>query len=355
MKLISTLPSPVAFKEQLDQLIKKSKRVKLSSLYLGTSIDKGTILVDGQRSKRSPPIHSNCYYYNTSKYRRHIPYQFNEIGELFHCKLCVFDTQVILSGANLSSDYFTNRQDRYYVVNNHHFADMMDELMAFMIQTDAFQKDIKVSKPLNQQGVVQIQNWANFQQKKLINTFKVKPSGTHIIPILNWPRLDIKFDILNFLQSHFSDEMFTISTAYFNPDSRMRELIKNDAQVIAPSIETHGFYGGKGLKKYIPLLYQQKVNENEILTYNRPDYTYHAKGIWIKDETHTVTVVGSNNFGARSTRDVELDFIILSDDAVIRNEIEQELQDILKYCEPRKSLELPIWLRLCSKILGPIL
>ena len=33
-----------------------------------------------------------------------------------HVKAYVFDNDVIISGANLSENYFTNRQDRYFLI-----------------------------------------------------------------------------------------------------------------------------------------------------------------------------------------------------------------------------------------------
>jgi CDP-diacylglycerol--glycerol-3-phosphate 3-phosphatidyltransferase len=33
-------------------------------------------------------------------------------------KFYVFDNDVIITGANLSEDYFTTRQDRYFVIKN---------------------------------------------------------------------------------------------------------------------------------------------------------------------------------------------------------------------------------------------
>jgi phosphatidylserine/phosphatidylglycerophosphate/cardiolipin synthase-like enzyme len=41
---------------------------------------------------------------------------FHETLGVFHCKFCVFDDTVLLTGANLSLDYFTNRQDRYWLI-----------------------------------------------------------------------------------------------------------------------------------------------------------------------------------------------------------------------------------------------
>ena len=47
-----------------------------------------------------------------------IPDKYNETIGLQHCKLYVFDNSVMISGANLSTDYFTNRQDRYIVIED---------------------------------------------------------------------------------------------------------------------------------------------------------------------------------------------------------------------------------------------
>ncbi|KAJ1939233.1 CDP-diacylglycerol--glycerol-3-phosphate 3-phosphatidyltransferase, partial [Linderina macrospora] len=45
--------------------------------------------------------------------KRAWPQRFNETFGLQHIKAYLFDDELIMSGANLSRDYFTNRQDRY--------------------------------------------------------------------------------------------------------------------------------------------------------------------------------------------------------------------------------------------------
>lgn len=59
-----------------------------------------------------------------------VPKRYNEGWGLWHGKIYGFDDNVMLSGANLSKDYFTNRQDRYIVFNNHPvFADYLHQFM----------------------------------------------------------------------------------------------------------------------------------------------------------------------------------------------------------------------------------
>lgn len=54
----------------------------------------------------------------------------NFFSGLQHCKIYIFDDSVIISGANLSNDYFTNRQDRYILVENcEELADFYDKFV----------------------------------------------------------------------------------------------------------------------------------------------------------------------------------------------------------------------------------
>jgi hypothetical protein len=57
-----------------------------------------------------------------------IPGIFGEITGVLHSKLLVFDNHTILTGANLSHSYFTNRQDRYFVIQDcEPFADYCED------------------------------------------------------------------------------------------------------------------------------------------------------------------------------------------------------------------------------------
>lgn len=59
-----------------------------------------------------------------------IPERFNETIGLQHIKVYLFDNNVILSGANLSDSYFTNRQDRYVFLQDcAEIADFFTELV----------------------------------------------------------------------------------------------------------------------------------------------------------------------------------------------------------------------------------
>ncbi|SJX61199.1 related to PGS1-phosphatidylglycerophosphate synthase [Sporisorium reilianum f. sp. reilianum] len=61
--------------------------------------------------------------------------RFNEGWGLQHMKIYGFDDDVVLSGANLSRDYFTNRRDRYLLIEGHEeIADYLHSLVQLVGQ-----------------------------------------------------------------------------------------------------------------------------------------------------------------------------------------------------------------------------
>ncbi|KAI9576186.1 hypothetical protein GQX74_014246 [Glossina fuscipes] len=50
--------------------------------------------------------------------KRWIPPRWNELLGLQHMKIYLFDDAILISGAILSNDYFTNRQDRYILIED---------------------------------------------------------------------------------------------------------------------------------------------------------------------------------------------------------------------------------------------
>ncbi|XP_049820633.1 CDP-diacylglycerol--glycerol-3-phosphate 3-phosphatidyltransferase, mitochondrial isoform X2 [Aethina tumida] len=69
--------------------------------------------------------------------RRLMPARWNELCGLQHMKLYIFDDTLIISGANLSHDYFTNRQDRYFMIKDKRLCDFYNTLVG-KVQTFSF-------------------------------------------------------------------------------------------------------------------------------------------------------------------------------------------------------------------------
>lgn len=97
--------------------------------------------------------------------------------------------------------------------------------------------------------------------------------------------------------------------------------------------------------------------------YQRQGWTYHAKGLWYHEtpqQTPSLTLVGSPNFGERSTiRDLELQLAVVTSNEGLRTQLAEEVDDLKKATTPfpenLESVErsTPLWVRmvvfLCKK------
>lgn len=62
-----------------------------------------------------------------------LPGVLSEVRGVQHAKLAIFDDDVLLTGANLSDEYFTNRQDRYVLFAGvPHLADFLSRILALL-------------------------------------------------------------------------------------------------------------------------------------------------------------------------------------------------------------------------------
>lgn len=72
--------------------------------------------------------------------KKYVPHRWNELMGLQHMKLYIFDNTLIISGANLSNDYFTNRQDRYFVIKDKSLCDfycgLVNKVQDFSMSVD---------------------------------------------------------------------------------------------------------------------------------------------------------------------------------------------------------------------------
>ncbi|GAA5991383.1 hypothetical protein JCM10908_003286 [Rhodotorula pacifica] len=151
---VSVLQDPQQFYNTLlDKIRNAKRRIFIASLYVGKEEKKLvqtlhqalranpnlqlTVLVDYLRSTRELPSSASLLaslaaafpkqvdlrLFHTPELngwrRRLVPKRFNEGWGLQHMKCYGFDDDVIMSGANLSHDYFTNRTDRYIEFRSH--------------------------------------------------------------------------------------------------------------------------------------------------------------------------------------------------------------------------------------------
>jgi len=239
--------------------------------------------------------------------KKYIPKRVNEGWGLQHMKLYGMDNEIILSGANLSNDYFTNRQDRYHVFSSKQITDYFHGIhsavsrLSFLvspsqepagytltwpvsnlapsplISPQAYVKHSSaVLSPLiqppslpsaspstssstlsnpkaNEKGNTKI-----YPLLSLTQLFPPSPSSS-TIPSTSTERLALT-SLLKILSSPtFKTSSWTFTAGYFNPSPFLVSLLLSTSSthntVITASQQANGFYGSKGVSGLLPPAY----------------------------------------------------------------------------------------------------
>jgi CDP-diacylglycerol--glycerol-3-phosphate 3-phosphatidyltransferase len=367
--MFEVLYSPVQFYERLILLASNARqRVYIATLYVGNSdlevkllekLSKNDnldicILLDGLRGNRKGSssklssvemISTHCPNAKVDAFTSPLysgifkalaPQRINEIVGTQHMKLFVADDTVVISGANLSEIYFTNRQDRYLVVANRKLAD----------------KICNVIKTRGEMSDFQDENISFSTQRGFLN----EPDRT-TIGLLR-----------ELVERKDSDVEVTLSSPYLNVSRDILKILRElpKVNIITNSIETNAFFDSKGPSKFIPEAYAVLQDElmgilsdssrYQMLEYSRPGWTFHPKGIWVSKKSElTDTIIGSSNFGYRSRcRDLEISFRVKLNSANLRSQFRQELDGIKNFCRPVtiERPRRPMWLKFLTK--GPL-
>ncbi|KYO41014.1 CDP-diacylglycerol--glycerol-3-phosphate 3-phosphatidyltransferase, mitochondrial isoform B [Alligator mississippiensis] len=430
---VKVLSSPTEFYELLKAQIKAAKqRVVMASLYLGTGfleqelVDcleemldgslqasgsssdlRVSILLDftrGSRGRKNSrtmllpllrrfPEQVRVSLFHTPNLRGLlrllIPERFNETIGLQHIKVYLFDDNVILSGANLSDSYFTNRQDRYILLRDSpEIADFFTELVnaigdvSLQLQEDdtvqmiegmvhPYQGDKITYCEMANKRVMEVINSARtrqeflhaetfhssqgdhcFSQQDLYASGDVKPKpDTWVYPLIQMKPFGIQIDEMvteTLLTEAERGARVYLTTGYFNLTQAYMDLIlgtRAEYQILLASPEVNGFFGAKGVAGAIPAAYvyiehqfynevcclgqQERVRLQE---YFRNGWTFHAKGLWLYLAGSTLpclTLIGSPNFGYRSVhRDLEAQVAIVTENRDLQHQLHQEQEQL---------------------------
>uniref|UniRef100_A0A8C9G1M7 CDP-diacylglycerol--glycerol-3-phosphate 3-phosphatidyltransferase n=1 Tax=Pavo cristatus TaxID=9049 RepID=A0A8C9G1M7_PAVCR len=430
---VKVLSSPAEFYELLKVQIKTAKqRVVMASLYLGTglleqelvncleeTLEKSlqanespnlrvSILLDytrGSRGRRNSrtmlipllqrfPTQVRVSLFHTPHLRGLlkllIPERFNETIGLQHIKVYLFDDNVILSGANLSDLYFTNRQDRYVLLQDSpEIADFFTELVdaigdvSLQLQQDdtvqmmegmvhPYQGDKVRYCEIANRRVMEVIDSARTRQELLhAKTFHSSQQGsstlpqrdseasgglkpepdTWIYPLIQMKPFGIQIDEMvteTLLTEAERDARIYLTTGYFNLTQAYMDLIlgtRAEYRILLASPEVNGFFGAKGVAGAIPSAYvyieQQFYNEVcclhqqqriQLQEYSRAGWTFHAKGLWLYlagSSLPCLTLIGSPNFGYRSVhRDLEAQVAIVTENKALQQQLQQEQEQL---------------------------
>lgn len=352
MSEVEFLYSPAEFYARIMSLISAANhRVGIATLYIGDSemernlmaelgrcrsrnvrVD---VLIDGNRGKRkglistkqllselAPAAKINEFF--VSAKTSLLPSRIREVLGTQHMKYIVVDDTVVITGANLSRIYFTNRQDRYCIVKN-------EELANSLIST--LNTTAKCHHHFNTSSL----------EYNVTRGF-ASPSGAID---------EVTHALLS--RKNLGDEgvVITLSSPYLNltPDLVQLLLKSNKVNIVTNSIETNAFFNSKGLSKYVPkayaILLEELIDEKfNLYEYSRPEWSFHPKGVWVaRNGEIESTIIGSSNFGYRSKfRDLEISFKLETECGSLQSQLKKELHNIMRFCKPVRRMTRPNFL-----------
>jgi CDP-diacylglycerol--glycerol-3-phosphate 3-phosphatidyltransferase len=320
--------------------------------------------------------------------KKYIPKRINEGWGLQHMKLYGIDDEIIMSGANLSNDYFTNRQDRYHLF---HSKDLTDYFAKIHNGIASLSFDLQPSDAPDSGGY--IMSWpstnpapspltspskyreaASKQMSSLLTPAQsppILPPSTHtpksttIYPILSLvPLLPTSTELpaLTSILTTLARQTprpasWTFTAGYFNMTPAFRRLLlstrPDSGTVLTAHPHANGFYGSKGVSGMLPAAYthlakmflakvrHQGLSDSIVLKEwkkgmvgEEGGWTYHAKGFWItfpegngEKSDPSLTVVGSSNYTKRSYElDLEANVVIATSDPGLKRRLGEEVR-----------------------------
>ncbi|RUS19944.1 hypothetical protein BC937DRAFT_86683 [Endogone sp. FLAS-F59071] len=266
--------------------------------------------------------------------KKALPQRFNEGIGLMHIKVFGFDDRVLLSGANINHDYFTDRQDRYIAFDNapalsDYYVDLIRTVSSFSYQLlpnvresqhalpytlaitnetpdpvhsstlfkaeaskrmDDFIKKWMLSTNPNDNGHPQHNRLSstNPQLNELSFDSKSKQYDTLVVPVVQMGPLGVRQDeaatvrILDIADNHgkkadAEERFWTIflTSGYFNFTNMYKSRVLKTAarfRLLTASPEANSFFNSRGVSKYLPPAYT--LIEHQFLT----DVIRHKKG-----------------------------------------------------------------------------
>lgn len=370
---VKVLTGPEDFYKALKRKIRGAKkRIYLSTLYIGKSeyelvsslrdalLHNGpdlkvSILTDALRGTRESPEAScasllaplaiefpdrvEIRMYHTPNLtglrKRLIPKRINEGWGLQHIKLYGMDDEVILSGANLSNDYFTNRQDRYHIFSSKRVTDYFARIhnavcsVSFLLRPAANEDTYTLTWPSSNLAPSPLSSPRDYikdttslllplvSPSESPSPMPSAPLTTSVYPIFSHPpTLNTELPALRALFSS-SVASYTFAAGYFNPHPLITASIIACSSTPSPApgkvLTAHplanGFYNSSGISGLLPAAYTHlslrflqaarganvQVQEWQRGAVGQPGgWTFHAKGLWITLFNSTVPASSSS-------------------------------------------------------------
>lgn len=321
-----------------------------------------------------------------------LPNPVDEVFGVFHIKCYVIDNDIILTGANLSEEYFTDRTDRYLWLTSDDedddslvecYADMVKALCRNAEQYKGQEPISRTSKRELLESLTSIltvdgtstEDWDAFNKTAVVAyavpTFQApsKVFQGHSNPIPSDVSLvENLVKVANIEQKCH----LRMASAYLNLTESFRSILSQSSfhALLTAGPLSHGFKPkttkdgtNKGVP-WIPTAYYTLLDQcNNTLShswfYQRPGWTFHAKGIWLSNpgtehfqlnSRIRAVVHGSGNYGYRSSyRDMESNLILVMapEKNIFEDRFRNEWNTYYDHCVPSipRQPALPVWVK----------
>ncbi len=288
-----------------------------------------------------------------------LPSPLDEVVAVFHLKVLVVDDVAVLTGANLSDEYFHCRQARTLVVRDAAFADLQDDVAALALRHSQRLRPTRDGFAL-EPAAAPARDVAAAVLARLDAARRTGPGDTWLTPVVQHPALGVQQEraLLRGLLARPGGEL-VLATPYTNlPRDYLDALAarRGPTRVIVPSHRSHSFTTGRGLKALVPGIYRARERDlaalSELRHWERPGWVFHAKGVWSLGADEAATVVGSSSFGGRSVaRDFDLSHLLVTRDPGLRAALAAEVEALLVHAPEGTPPGPP---GLGSRLLGPL-
>ena len=280
------------------------------------------------------PERFQAYYYHTPKLhgilKALLPQRYNELVGVQHTKCYLIDDDVLISGANLSEQYFTNRQDRYIWIRNNADLAAFYRILVSTICGMSFQLDDRTGEMVFPRGLPDptddpkaFNTLARSRLESLLDSRVLLPGGlrtdlksahgedspsiasdllqshdTWVFPTIQLGHANVRHDELftQYVLSHQPRTPYVtyMTSPYFNiaePYERALRSSNKPVRLIVASPKANGFFGD-GISGMVPWAYDSvlrewmenlpKNSDTHVYEYVREGWTFHAKGLWIE-------------------------------------------------------------------------
>lgn len=332
--------------------------------------------------------------------KQYLPPKLDETLGVQHMKVYLFDDSLVMSGANLSDNYFTNRQDRYVQFNDcpemcNFFAGLVKTVSTFSLSLTADNctklhpeweihpyegdhKDFKeaAGKTVSKYIKSVTDDQADRQTKKKIKF------DTYVYPLLQMALFGVHTEemfVKQLFRSASDGVKISLATGYFNLTKQYQNIIVLESlanfNLLIASPQVNGFYGARGVMGNIPdaytyiassfyhlVKYYNMQHRIHLYEYYRHQWTYHVKGLWYylpNQNLPFLSMMGSSNFGHRSVhRDIECQIALVTQNKQLQTQLHQEQVNFFangvetnEETFQETDRYVPMWVKLASPFL----